>query len=398
MATAAPIYLDHHATTPLDPRVLEAMLPYLRESFGNAASRTHRYGWEAEAAVEGARERIAAAIGACDPAEIVFTSGATESDNLALKGIAWAARDGRPNLVTTAIEHPAVLDTCRALGARGCGLIELGVDHEGCVDLDELTAAIDERTLLVSVIAASSEIGVLQPLAEIAERCRARGALFHSDAAQAVGRIPLDVESAGVDLLSFSAHKLYGPKGVGALYLRRRRPSIRVEPLLHGGGHEHGLRSGTLPVALVVGFAKALELCRAEMESEAERLRALRERLWQRLRQGIPDLRLNGHPERRLPGNLNVSIDGIDGVALLMSLPDLALSQGSACASAQGSPSHVLRAIGCSEAQARGALRFGLGRGTTEAQIECAAGRIAEAVAAQRAARGGAALPRNTPQ
>ena len=375
-----PVYLDHHATTPVDPRVLDAMLPYYREDFGNAASATHVYGWRAEAAVENARRSLADAIGARDPREIVFTSGSTESDNLALKGVAFGLAGRGDHLVTTAVEHPAVLDACRWLETQGRRVTVLPVDGEGFVDPAAVAAALEPRTILVSVMAANSEIGVLEPLAEIGRLCRARGVLFHSDAAQAVGKIPLDVEAIGVDLLSFSAHKLYGPKGVGALYVRRTRPRIRIEPLLHGGGHEHGLRSGTLPVALIVGFAKALELCRTALPEEAARIGALRDHLLARLEAGIPGLRLTGPRGARLPGNLHVCIPGVDADPLIVALADVALSTGSACASGRGEPSHVLRALGLPESALRSGLRMGLGRGTTREEIDFVADRLVEAV------------------
>ena len=394
MAPRLPIYLDHHATTPVDPRVLDAMLPYFGEVYGNPASSTHRFGWAAEAAVEQARETIAAAIGASDPREIVFTSGTTESDNLALKGVLRAGRRRGDHLVTSAIEHPAILDTARALEAEGFRVTELPVDASGLVDPATVADAITERTLLVSIMAANSEVGVVQELAEIGRVCRERGVLFHSDAAQAVGRIPVDVQQQALDLLSFCAHKLYGPKGVGALYVRDRRPRIRLEPLLHGGGHERGRRSGTLPVPLVVGFARAVELCLAEQEAEAARLAGLRDRLWRRLQEELPGLRLNGHPVRRLPGNLSVCFEGVEADALLVALDDVALSAGSACASASGEPSHVLRALGLSDGEARSALRFGLGRSNTEEQIDHVARRVCAEVRTLREAREALAGPR----
>jgi cysteine desulfurase len=339
--------------------------------------------------VEDARERLARAIGARTPAEIVFTSGTTESDNLALAGVLRAARPARDHLVTSAIEHPAVLDCARALAREGFSVTELPVGADGLVDPDAVARAITPRTALVSVMAANGEIGVLQPLAEIGAVCRERGVPFHTDAAQAAGKLPLDVESLNIDLLSMCAHKCYGPKGVGALYLRARRPRIALAPLVHGGGHERGLRSGTLPVPLCVGFARAVELCLAELPSEPARLTALRDHLWQRLRAGIPDARLNGHPERRLPGNLNASFPGVAADALLVALRDVALSSGSACASARGEPSHVLAALGLPPALARASLRFGLGRGTTEEQLDFAAARVVEEVTALRRARAG---------
>jgi cysteine desulfurase len=375
-----PVYLDHHATTPVDARVLDAMLPYFAEDFGNAASATHAFGWRAEAAVENARRTIADSIGARDPREVVFTSGSTESDNLALKGVAWGLAAKGEHVVTTAIEHPAVLDTCRWLETQGRRVTLVPVDGEGRVDPAAVEAALGPRTVLVSVMAANGEIGVLEPLAAIGRVCRERGVLLHSDAAQAVGKVPLDVEALGVDLLSFSAHKLYGPKGVGALYVRRTRPRIHLEPLLHGGGHEHGLRSGTLPVPLVVGFAKALELCRAALPEESARLAALRDHLLARLEAGIPGLRPTGPREGRLPGNLHVCIPGVDADQVIVALPDVALSTGSACASARGEPSHVLRALGLPEPLLRSGLRLGLGRGTTREEIDFAADRLVAVV------------------
>ncbi len=394
MALKFPIYLDHHATTPTDPRVLEAMLPYFVEVYGNASSSTHSFGWAAEAAVEDARERLAGGIGAAEPSEIVFTSGTTESDNLALKGVARANRRRGDHLVTSCIEHPAVLDSCAALEAEGFSVTYLPVAADGLVAPEEVAAAITDRTLLVSVMAANGEIGVLQPLEAIAQVCRERAVLLHTDAAQAVGKIPLDVERLGVDLLSMCAHKLYGPKGVGALYVRRRRPRLRLEPLLHGGGHERGLRSGTLPVPLVVGFAKAVELCLGELPSESVRLAGLRDRLWERLASELEGVHRNGHATRRLPGNLNVSFAGVEADRLIVAMKDVALSSGSACSSASGEPSRVLRALGLPESLARGALRFGIGRSNSAEEIDWVAERIAEHVGEIREKAGGAAAGR----
>jgi cysteine desulfurase len=389
-----PIYLDHHATTPLDPRVLEAMQPYLTEEFGNASSATHAYGWAAEAAVEDARERIARAIGARDPSEIVFTSGTTESDNLAIQGVLRAARGGRDHVVTSAVEHPAVLDTCQAMEKQGMSVTRVPVDAEGRVDPDDVGRAITSRTALVSVMTANSEIGTLQPVDAIGAVCREREVPFHSDAAQAVGKLPVDVGGSRIDLLAFCAHKLYGPKGVGALFVGDRRPRIRLTPLLYGGGHERGLRSGTLPVPLVVGFAKAVELCLQDLPAETERLAALRDRLWEGLRSELPDLRLNGPAPGgdRLAGNLNVCFAGIQADGLLLRLRDVALSTGSACASSRGEPSHVLAAIGLSPAEARSAVRFGIGRGNREEEIDRVVLRLAEEVSRARKARAGGAL------
>ena len=392
MPSTPPIYLDHHATTPCDERVAEAMWPWFTERFGNASSATHRYGWEADAAVEDARERLAGAIGAADPREIVFTSGTTESDNLALQGVC-AAATGDVHVVTTAIEHPAVLDTCTALERRGVRVTRVAVDADGRVAPEAIREALTPETRLVSVMAANSEIGTLQPLEEIARVCREAEVLLHTDAAQALGKIPLDVDRLGVDLLSACAHKLYGPKGIGFLYVRRRRPRIRLEPMLFGGGHERGQRSGTLPVPLIVGFARAVELCLDELEKEGARQRVLRDRLFEGLAGGLPGLRRNGPERERLPGNLNVCIPGLEVDALIVALKDVAVSSGSACASASGEPSHVLRAIGLSEADARASLRFGLGRGTTEAQIDRATRRVVEEARALReraAGQGGA--------
>jgi cysteine desulfurase len=383
-ASRRPIYLDHHATTPLDPRVLDAMLPFFREDFGNAASKNHVFGWRAEAAVEDARERMAAAIGA-SAQEIVFTSGATESNNLAIVGAARARRRSSDHIITVATEHPAVLDPCRSLESEGFELSSLGVDRDGLVDPEAIGATIRDRTALVSVMAANNEIGVLQPIAEIARVCRERGVVFHTDAAQAVGKIPIRVDDLQVDLLSFSGHKIYGPKGVGALYVRSGRPRLRLEPILHGGGHERGLRSGTLPVPLIVGMARALELCVEELEQEAARLLELRQRLWKRLATELDGVVLNGHAECRLPGNLNVSFSGIDGDRLLLAMGNVALSSGSACSSATPGPSHVLEALGVSDALSRSALRFGLGRDNTPDEIDFAAERVIDEVRSQRA-------------
>lgn len=382
-----PIYLDHHATTPVDPRVLEAMLPFFGEDFGNASSGTHLYGWRAEAAVEAARETLARGIGAGESTEIVFTSGTTEADNLALQGVLRAAAPRRDHLVTTAIEHPAVLDAGGALEAEGFRVDRVPVDPDGLVDPGDVAAAITDRTALVSVMSANSEIGTIQPIREIAERCRARGVLFHTDAAQTVGKIPVDVQGDGIDLLSMCAHKLYGPKGVGALYVRGGSPRIRLQPLIHGGGHERGLRSGTLPVPLIVGFGRALILAEEERAAEAERLAALRDRLWSRLAEGLEDVHRNGHPERRLPGNLNVSFGGVAADRLLPALPDVALSTGSACASGRAEPSHVLAALGLPKARIASSIRFGIGRGNTAAEIDHVAERLVEEV--ERARRAG---------
>ena len=382
------IYLDHHATTPTDPRVLEAMLPYFDRDFGNAASRTHAFGWRAEAAVDVARESIARAIGASDPREIVFTSGATESNNLALLGVARAGRARGDHVVTLAIEHSSVLEPCEALAREGFSVTVVPVDRDGRVAPEAVAAAITPRTLLVSAGWANGEIGTLQPIAAIARVCRERGVPLHSDAAQALGKVPVSVD-AGVDLLSLTAHKLYGPKGVGALWIRSGRPRIRIEPLLFGGGHENGLRPGTLPVPAIVGFGRAVEIAVAEREVEAARLLALREHMLARLREALADVSLNGHASERLPGNLNVAFESIEADALLASLRDLALSTGSACSSARPEPSHVLVALGLPDAAVRSSIRIGLGRTTTAGQVDLATEHIVAAVRSLRAARSG---------
>ncbi len=382
-----PIYLDNHATTRVDPRVVETMLPFLGEDYGNAASLQHVFGWRAEAAVEIAREEVAAGVGAPDPRDIVFTSGATESDNLAIQGVTPAGG----HVVTAATEHPAVLDTCEALAKRGVAVSVLPVDSLGIVDPEQVARAITERTALVSIMAANNEIGVLQPLAEIGRVCRERGVPFHTDAAQAVGKIPLDVEAMGIDLLSISAHKLYGPKGIGALFARRRRSDgrrLQLVPQLHGGGHERGLRSGTLPVPLAVGLGKAVSLCLAEMDAEARRLLGLRSRMLDRLSQSLGGVLLNGHPERRLAGNLNLSFEGIEADALISELKEVAVSAGSACSSAKPETSHVLRALGCDAARTRSSIRIGLGRFTSDEEVEVATDALTARVTAQRERRG----------
>ena len=384
MAPRLPIYLDHHATTPLDPRALEAMDPYLKQDFGNAASTSHVYGWRAARAVEGARESIAASLGA-ETREVVFTSGATEANNLALIGSARARRaHGRRRVVTLATEHPSVLDPARALADEGFDVRVVGVGRDGLVDIRALRAEVDDGCALVSAMAANNEIGVLQPIDEIGAIAREHGAWFHSDAAQAAGRLALRFDAQPLDLLSVSAHKFYGPKGVGCLLVRARRPRVRPQPILHGGGHEGGLRSGTLPVALIVGMARALEIAVSEREAENRRLAALRDRLLARLESELPGVHLNGHRERRLAANLNVSFEGVDAQKLLLALPGLALSTGSACSSAKTAPSHVLLAIGLPEPLARASLRFGLGRGTTSEQVETAADRVVAAVRSLR--------------
>jgi cysteine desulfurase len=374
-----PVYLDYHATTPVDPRVLEWMLPYFTEDFGNPASRQHAYGWKAQEAVDRSRTAIAELIGA-SPAEIVFTSGATESNNLAIKGCAPALRERGDHLVTVVTEHKSVLDSFKKLEHDGWRVTRLGVDSEGFVRLDELRAAVTDRTVLVSVMAANNEIGVLQPLGEISAIARSSGALLHTDAAQAVGKIPIDVDAMGIDLLSLTGHKYYGPKGSGALYIRRRKPRIRVACQIDGGGHEHGMRSGTLNVPGIVGLGRAAEICRTEMNAESTRLAALRDRLLDGLRRNLDGLRVNGSMARRLPHNLHVSFDRVEGEALMMALGDLAVSTGSACSSGSQAPSHVLQAIGAVGDRAGASIRFGLGRTTTEADIDFALDRVTTVV------------------
>jgi cysteine desulfurase len=373
------VYLDNHATTPVDPRVLEAMLPWLREKFGNASSRQHSFGWEAEQAVEKARGQVAALIGAAAN-EIVFTSGATESDNLAIKGVAEARAEPGGHMVTMATEHKAVLDPAKRLETRGWRVTWLRPRGDGLLDVDELAAVIADDTALVSVMYANNETGVVQPMPEIGALCRARGVTLHSDAVQAVGKIPVDVERDGIGLLSLSAHKMYGPQGVGALYARRRGRRVELVPQVDGGGQERGLRAGTLNVPGIVGLGVACELCRLEMEAEGARLGALRDRLAATLEAGLEGVQVNGSRERRLPHNLNMSFAGVDGEALLMGVPEVALSGGSACASASLEPSHVLRAMGVPDVLARAAIRFSLGRFNTEEEIDYAAGRVIAAV------------------
>jgi cysteine desulfurase len=374
-----PVYLDYHATTPVDPRVLEAMLPYFSEEFGNPASRQHAYGWKAEEAVEAARGRIAALIGA-SPREIVFTSGATESNNLAIKGCAEALRSKGDHIVTVATEHKSVLDSCKRLESQGWRVTYLPVDRDGLIDLDQLRSSLTDRTVLVSVMAANNEIGVLQPMAGIGAIVHERGALLHTDAAQAAGKVPIDVNAMGVDLLSLTGHKYYGPKGEGALFVRKQKPKIQLGCQIDGGGHENGLRSGTLNVPGIVGLGKAAEICAAEMPSESARLAALRDRLLAGLHQNLDGVHVNGSMTRRLPHNLHVSFDSVEGEGLLMALGDLAVSTGSACSSGSHAPSHVLQAIGAVGDGAGAVVRFGLGRGTTGEHVTFAIDRLTTVV------------------
>lgn len=379
-----PVYLDYQATTPTDPRVVEAMLPYFTARFGNPHSKSHGYGREAEDAVEAGRRQVADLIGA-EPREIVFTSGATEANNLAIKGAARFLSPRKSRIVTCVTEHKCVLESCRRMQAEGFELITIGVRSNGLIDPEALASAIDERTALVSIMAVNNEIGVIQPLQEIAALCHQRGALFHTDAAQAVGKIPLDVTVMGIDLMSISGHKIYGPKGIGALYVRRR-PRVRLEAQMDGGGQERGFRSGTLPTPLCVGLGAACRLAATEMDREAVRLGELRDRLLRALMTAIPDMVLNGDMESRIPGNLNLAFPGIEAEMLLVRLKDIALSTGSACTSAAVEPSYVLRAIGLDHALAGASLRIGLGRFTTAAEVDYAATRIIDEVCRLRGA------------
>lgn len=378
-AMSKPIYLDYHSTTPVDPRVLEAMLPYFTERFGNPASRQHAYGWDAQKAVDAARAQVAALIGAT-PGEIVFTSGASESNNLAIKGAAYCLRETGRHLITAATEHKSVLDSFKKLKTEGWDVTFVGVDREGFVDLDELRAAITDRTVLVSVMAGNNEIGTLQPLAEIGAIARQRNVLFHTDAAQAAGKVPIDVQAMNVDLLSLTGHKYYGPKGAGALFVRRRKPRIELTCQIDGGGHENGFRSGTLNVPGIVGLGAAAEICRTNLDAERSRLGVLRDRLLAQLREGVENVHVNGPlGDRRLSHNLHVSFPGVDGERLLMALGDLAVSTGSACSSGSAAASHVLDAIGATRIPGA-SIRFGVGRMTTEQEIDAAAARVVKVV------------------
>ncbi len=385
MAVERPVYLDNHATTRVDPRVLERMLPFFSERYGNPSSISHAFGWDAADAVENARSQMARAIGT-DERSIVFTSGATEANNLALKGVMLRCPPGS-HLIVSAIEHRAVLDPARRLERSGYRVTVLPVNPFGEVDLDQLSESLTPETRLVSVGWANNEIGTLQNIEAIGNLCRERGVLFHTDAAQAAGKLPMNLAERPIDLMSFTAHKIYGPKGIGALSINRKRRGLRLEPLLEGGGQERGLRSGTLPVPLIVGFGAALELAGELMAEESVRVQSLRDHLWEGLSQKISGIHQNGDPERRLAGNLNISIEGVDGDVLLTHLKDIAVSSGSACTSADPEPSHVLRAIGRGEHLARSSLRFGLGRFTTGEEIEFAIGYLAEVVERLRGLR-----------
>ena len=379
MAVKLPVYFDNHATTPVDPRVLEAMLPYFTEKFGNAASRNHEFGWRAEEAVENARAQIARLINA-HPKEIVFTSGATESDNLAVKGVAETHRPKGNHIVTQVTEHKAVLDSCKRLESSGYEITYLPVDRDGLIDPDDLAKAIKPKTILISIMYANNEIGVIQPIAQIGKIAKKHNVLFHVDAVQAIGKIPVDVQKDGIDLLSISAHKLYGPKGVGALYVRRKNPRVQLAPMIDGGGHERGVRSGTLNVPGIVGLGKACELCQKEMAAEAVRLGKMRDKLKNVLESSLDNTAINGSLTHRLPNNLNISFAYVEGESLLMGINDVAVSSGSACTSAAIEPSYVLRALGVSDDLAHSSIRFGLGRFNTEEEVDYVAARVIETV------------------
>ncbi|MEE2924884.1 MAG: IscS subfamily cysteine desulfurase [bacterium] len=364
------VYMDYLATTPVDPRVMEAMVPFFTSVYGNAASRNHQFGWEAEEAVENARKSIADAIGA-KPSEIIFTSGATESNNLSLAGLWEMYKEKGNHIVTLVTEHKCVLDTAEYLQReKGVDVTFLTVKEDGLIDLDELKSALRDDTLLVSVMFANNEIGVLQPIAEIGKLCKERGIFFHTDAAQALGKVPINVEELGVDLLSMSGHKVYGPKGIGALYVRKRKPRVKLKPIIHGGGHERGMRSGTLNVPAIVGFGKAVEIAIDEMEGETKRASKLRDRLEQALLKELDYTQVNGSVENRLPGLSNISFAYVEGEGLMMAIPDIAVSSGSACTSASLEPSYVLKALGLSDELAHSSIRFGIGRFTTEKEVD----------------------------
>ncbi|MSR55159.1 MAG: IscS subfamily cysteine desulfurase [Gemmataceae bacterium] len=369
MMLKIPIYMDNNSTTRVDPRVVEAMLPYFTEHYGNAASRSHPYGWESEQAVETAREQIASLIGA-GAKEIIFTSGATESDNLALKGVAQMYKKKGNHIITQATEHKAVLDACKRLEKEGFQVTYLPVDAFGQVNVEQIRAAITDKTILVSIMSANNEIGSLQPIKAIGKLCKEKGILFHTDGVQSVGKVPINVEEMGIDLLSLTAHKMYGPKGIGALYVRKKDPRVRLDPQIDGGGHERGMRSGTLAVPLIVGFGRAAEIAHQEMAEEAKRLYRLRERLRKAIMEKLPESYLNGHPDERLPGNANISFAYVEGEGLMMGIKDVAVSSGSACTSASLEPSYVLRALGVGDELAHSSIRFGLGRFTTEEEVD----------------------------
>lgn len=374
-----PIYLDNNSTTPIDPRVLEAMMPYFTDIFGNAASKSHEFGWKAEAAAESSRTKIAKLISS-ETKEIIFTSGATESVNLALKGAAEAYSTKGNKIITSPTEHKAVLDTCKTLQKRGFVIEYLNVDKFGLIDLNELKDSIDDKTILVSIMFANNEIGTIQPINEIGKLCREKKVLFHTDAAQALGKIEINVNEMNIDLMSLSAHKLYGPKGIGALFVRSKNPAVKLVPQIDGGGHERGFRSGTLNVPAIVGFGKACEIALKDMKEEALRLNRLRTKLHDGIREGLEGVGLNGHPDKRLAGNLNMSFEHVNADALMMAMKEIAVSSGSACSSAEVSPSHVLKAIGTSDEVLHSSIRFGIGKFNTEEEIEFAIAKVIERV------------------
>ena len=374
-----PIYMDYHATTPADPRVLEAMLPYFTQDFGNAASRNHAFGWAAEEAVEAARKQVADLIGA-NAKEVIFTSGATESNNLAIKGVEEMYREKGNHVITCVTEHKAVIDTCKRLEKHGGRVTYLPVQKDGRISLDDLRAAITNKTILITIMTANNEIGVLQPVSEIGAIAKEKGILFHTDAVQAVGKIPFDVNAVKADLVSISAHKIYGPKGMGALYVRRRNPRVLLAEQISGGGHERGMRSGTLNVPGIVGLGKAAAICRAEMAADAERLRRLRDRLNEKLHENLDEIYINGSMEHRLPHNLNISFAYVEGESLLMGINDVAVSSGSACTSASLEPSYVLKALGAGDDLAHSSIRFGLGRWTTDEEVDYVVDRLTNVV------------------
>jgi cysteine desulfurase len=381
MALKLPIFMDSQSTTPVDPRVLEAMLPYFTEKFGHPASRNHPFGWEAEAAVDSAREQVATLVGARDPKEIVFTSGGTESINLALKGVAEMYREKGTHIVATTIEQRATMDVCKRLERQGFGVTYVPVGRDGVVDPDEIRKALTPKTILVTVMLANNEIGTIQSMAEIGKLAKGQGILLHSDATQAAGKTPVDVEAMGIDLLSATAHLMYGPKGIGCLYVRRKNPRVRIAPMIDGGGHERGMRSGTIPVPLAVGFGRAAELCREVMGQESTRLAALRDRLQELILPKVDEAYLNGHPERRLPHNLNISFAYVEGESVLMGLNrEVALSSGSACTSATLEPSYVISALGVDSELAHSSIRFGLHRFTTAEEVDFVGRRAVEVV------------------
>jgi cysteine desulfurase len=379
MALKIPVYMDNHATTPVDPRVLDAMLPYFTEKFGNSASRNHSFGWAAEEAVENARAQVAKLINA-SPKEIIFTSGATESDNLAIKGVAEMYREKGNHIITQVTEHKAVLDTCKRLEKYGFEVTYLPVEKDGRINLDDLRRAITPKTILISIMYANNEIGVIQPIEEIGKIAKEKGVFFHVDGVQAIGKIPVDVQRDGIDLLSISAHKLYGPKGVGALYVRRKNPRVQLSAIIDGGGHERGMRSGTLNVTGIVGLGKACEICQQEMVAETKKLSAMRDRLKDALMGQLDECFINGSMEHRLPHNINISFAFVEGESLLMGINDIAVSSGSACTSATLEPSYVLKALGVGEDLAHTSIRFGLGRFNTDEEVDYVVSRVAETV------------------